>query len=98
MLGIFLVIAGVVLAAYLVIKRYYAPWALLMVGILLLICVTLISGDPLVTGKKATHSAVFDIVQVFTEFPAGSPGLEPREECGLSKFFNLGANVAKPCT
>ena len=33
MLGIFLVIAGVVLAAYLVIKRYYAPWALLMVGI-----------------------------------------------------------------
>ena len=23
----------------------------------------------------------------FTEFPAGSPGLEPREECGLSKFF-----------
>lgn len=43
MLGIFLVIAGVVLAAYLVIKRYYAPWALLMVGILLLICVTLIS-------------------------------------------------------
>ena len=33
-----------------------------------------------------------------TEFPAGSPGLEPREECGLSKFFNLGANTAKPCT
>ena len=33
-----------------------------------------------------------------TEFPAGSPGLEPREECGLSKFFNLGANAAKPCT
>ena len=33
-----------------------------------------------------------------TEFPAGSPGLEPREECGLSKFFNLGPNAAKPCT
>ncbi|WP_333581103.1 hypothetical protein, partial [Duodenibacillus massiliensis] len=28
-----------------------------------------------------------------TEFPAGSPGLEPREECGLSKFFNLGPNA-----
>jgi hypothetical protein len=27
-------------------------------------------------------------MKVFTEFPAGSPGLEPREECGLSKFFN----------
>ena len=33
-----------------------------------------------------------------TEFPAGSPGGEPREECGLSKFFNLGPNAAKPCT
>ncbi len=66
MLGIFLVVASVILAAYLVIKRYYAPWALLMVGLLLLICVSIISGTPLVTGKKATHSAVFDIVQVFT--------------------------------
>lgn len=66
MLGIFLVVASVILAAYLVIKRYYAPWALLMVGLLLLICVSIISGAPLVTGKKATHSAVFDIVQVFT--------------------------------
>lgn len=35
---------------------------------------------------------------LFTEYPAGSPGLEPREECGLSKFFNLGPNAAKPCT
>lgn len=66
MLGIFLVVASVILAAYLVIKRYYAPWALLMVGLLLLICVSIISGAPLVTGKKATHSAVFDIVQIFT--------------------------------
>ena len=24
---------------------------------------------------------------LITEFPAGSPGLEPREECGLSKLF-----------
>lgn len=66
MLGIFLVVASVILAAYLVINRYYAPWALLMVGLLLLICVSIISGAPLITGKKATHSAVFDIVQVFT--------------------------------
>ena len=66
MLGIFLVVASVILAAYLVIKRYYAPWALLMVGLLLLICVSIISGAPLVTGKKATHSADFDIVQIFT--------------------------------
>ena len=38
-----------------------------------------------------------DLIKV-TEFPAGSPGLEPREECGLSKFFNLVPNAAKPCT
>ena len=37
-------------------------------------------------------------LSLLTEFPAGSPGLEPREECGLSKFFNLGPNAAKPCT
>ena len=36
--------------------------------------------------------------EALTEFPAFLPGLEPREECGLSKFFNLGANAAKPCT
>ena len=26
------------------------------------------------------------------------PGAWPREECGLSKVFNLGPNAAKPCT
>ena len=36
--------------------------------------------------------------QFVTEFPAFLLGLEPREECGLSKFFNLGPNAAKPCT
>ena len=36
--------------------------------------------------------------QFVTEFPVFLPGLEPREECGLSKFFNLGPNAAKPCT
>ena len=35
---------------------------------------------------------------LITEFPAFLPGLEPREECGLSKFFNFGPNAAKPCT
>ncbi len=36
--------------------------------------------------------------QSLTDFPAFLPGLEPREECGLSKFFNLDPNAAKPCT
>ena len=59
MLGIFLVVASVILAAYLVIKRYYAPWALLMVGLLLLICVSIISGTPLVTGKNGECQVSF---------------------------------------
>lgn len=66
MLGILMVAAGVFLAAYLIIKKYYAPWALLMTGLLLLICVGFISDAPLITGKKATHTFVFDLVQVFT--------------------------------
>ena len=30
----------------------------------------------------ASLAAAFLAASVFTEFPAGSPGLEPREECG----------------
>lgn len=66
MLGIAMVVIAVVLAAYLIIKKYYAPWALLMVGILLILCVWIITGKPIVTGKTATHNFLFDIVQVFT--------------------------------
>ena len=37
-----------------------------MVGVVLLVASTLISGDPLVTGKKATNNYFFDLIQVFT--------------------------------
>ena len=66
MLSLFLAAAGVVVVAFLILKKYYAPWALLMVGLLLLVITTLMSGDPLVTGKKATHNFFFDFVQVIT--------------------------------
>ena len=56
-------------------------------------------------GGSGIKSGLLDAVKahladrtVFTEFPAFLPGLESREECGLSKFFNLGPNAAKPCT
>ena len=56
----------------------------------------------LVKTVSRNHEVFFAASQAgkpaITEFPAGSPGLEPREECGLSKFFNLGPNAAKPCT
>lgn len=52
MLSLALAAAGVVIAAFLILKKYYAPWALLMVGLVLLVISGLITGNPLVTGKK----------------------------------------------
>ena len=66
MLSLALAAAGVVIAAFLILKKYYAPWALLMVGLVLLVISGLIAGDPLVTGKKATNTFFFDLIQVLT--------------------------------
>lgn len=56
MLSICIVIASIAAAAYLIFKKYYAPGALLFVGLITLGVVACISPDPLITGKKATHS------------------------------------------
>lgn len=53
-------------AAYLIFKKYYAPGALLFVGLITLGVVAFISPDPLITGKKATHLAGLDVIQIFT--------------------------------
>lgn len=53
-------------AAYLIFKKYYAPGALLFVGLITLGVVACISPDPLITGKKATHLAGLDVIQIFT--------------------------------
>ena len=66
MTGIVIVIISVVAAAYLIVKKYYAPGALLFVGLITLGVVTLISPDPLITGKKATHLAGLDVIQIMT--------------------------------
>ena len=66
MLSLFLAAVGVIVVAFLILKKYYAPWALLMVGLLLLVITGLMSGDPLITGKKATHNFFFDLIQVLT--------------------------------
>lgn len=66
MLSLALAAAGVVIAAFLILKKYYAPWALLMVGLVLLVISGLITGNPLVTGKKATNTFFFDLIQVLT--------------------------------
>ena len=52
MLSICIVIASIAAAAYLIFKKYYAPGALLFVGLITLGVVACISPDPLITGKK----------------------------------------------
>ena len=55
MTGIVIVIISVVAAAYLIVKKYYAPGALLFVGLITLAVVTLISPDPILTDEHHDH-------------------------------------------
>ena len=65
MLSICIVIASIAAAAYLIFKKYYAPGALLLVGLITLGVVACgFSPDPLITGKKATHLAGLDVIQI----------------------------------
>lgn len=66
MLSIGIVIVSILAAAYLIFKKYYAPGALLFVGLVTLAVVAVISPEPLITGKKATHLAGLDVIQIFT--------------------------------
>ncbi len=66
MTGIIIVVLSIAAAAYLIFKKYYAPGALLFVGLITLAVVVCISPDPIITGKKATHLAGLDVIQTFT--------------------------------
>ncbi|WP_277040741.1 C4-dicarboxylate transporter DcuC [Turicimonas muris] len=66
MLSIGIVIVSILAVAYLIFKKYYAPGALLFVGLVTLAVVAVISPEPLITGKKATHLAGLDVIQIFT--------------------------------
>lgn len=66
MLGLIITFCSVCAAAYLIAKKYYPALSLLVVGLVTLTIVGLVSGDPLITGKKATKLFAFDVVQVFT--------------------------------
>lgn len=98
MLGIILVILGVTAAAWLVLKRFYAPMALLLVGLVLIVLMGLITGDPVMTGKKATHSFTFDVVQVMTELlksRAAGLGMNIMVVAGFAAYMDrIGATKA----
>ena len=66
MTGLVIAVLSIVAAAYLILKKYYAPGALLFVGLITLAVVVCISPDPIITGKKATHLAGLDVIQTFT--------------------------------
>ena len=52
MFGILMVVLGVFLVGYLVVKKYYAPWALFLVGLILLTVVAFGMGAP---GREEVH-------------------------------------------
>lgn len=98
MLGIILVILGVTAAAYLVLKRYYAPMALLLVGFALIIVMGLLTGNPIVAGKTATKTFTFDIVQVLTDLlksRAAGLGMNIMVVAGFAAYMDrIGATKA----
>jgi len=76
MIGVIVVALSCVAAAYLILKRYYAPGALLLVGCLTLCVAIFVGPGPLVAAKKATHCAGLDVIQTVTNlFQTRSAGL-----------------------
>ncbi len=75
MFGIIVTILAVALLAYFVIKNYYPPIILLIIGLLLLFIAGL-TGVQIVPDKTSTHFFGFDIAKAFTDVMQGRlPGL-----------------------
>lgn len=72
MFGLIVVLLGIILVGYLIVKKYYAPWSLLLVGLVLLLIVGIFTDTAIVSGKKATHSWLLDIVQVVTNISSST--------------------------
>lgn len=98
MFGIFAVILGVFLVGYLILKKYYAPWSLLIVGLLLLALVSFVDPNPLLTNKTATKSPIFDIFQIFTNVSSSTLaglGLQIMVISGFADYLDkIGATKA----
>lgn len=61
MFGLIVVLLGIILVGYLIVKKYYAPWSLLLVGLVLLLIVGIFTDTAIVSGKKQ-HIAGFWIL------------------------------------
>lgn len=75
MVGVLLTLVAIGLVSYFVIKNYYSPIILLLLGLLLLFCAYL-EGVPAVAPKASTNFFAFDFAQAFTNLLKGRlPGL-----------------------
>jgi DcuC family C4-dicarboxylate transporter len=75
MIGVIVTLLAIALVAYFVLKNYYAPIILLLIGLALLLIAGIMGIDP-VAAKKSTHFFGFDLAQAFTDLMKGRlPGL-----------------------
>ncbi len=72
MVGVILTLVAIGLVSYFVIKNYYPPIILLLLGLLLLFCAYL-EGVPAVAPKASTNFFAFDFAQAFTNLLKGPP-------------------------
>ena len=101
MIGVIVVALACAAAAYLILKRYYAPGALLLVGCITLLVAIFVGPEPLISGKvakTATHNQFLDIVQSVTNLlktRAGGLGMNIMAIAGFSTYMTkLGASKA----
>lgn len=97
MLGVICTLIAVVAIAYFVIKNYYPPVMLLLIGLVMLI-IGAMMGNPPVSPKTTTNFVGFDLAQALTDLMKsrlGGLGLNIMAIAGFSYYMNkLGASKA----
>ena len=65
MTGVIIVLLSTIAVCFLIVKKFYPAWSLFIIGLLTIVTVAIITGDPIATGKKATGLAAFDVLGIF---------------------------------
>ena len=74
MFGVLLVLLSVIVICVLIVKKFYPAWPLFVVGLVTVLIVALVTGDPVATGKKATGFLGFDILGIFSNLLTSRTG------------------------
>ena len=74
MFGVLLVLLSVSVICVLIVKKFYPAWSLFVVGLVTVLIVALVTGDPVATGKKATGFLGFDILGIFSNLLTSRTG------------------------